>query len=283
MYTQVDLETLFNELQDAGLHPMLCDQVIPHFDNPVMCGNPTDVGDIIQKGYNIPSSVFGKAVCYSIIAHGDSMKDAQIYDGDRLTIMTDCEVRDGQIVLASIDNEYTVKSYWEDENGDKWLVPFNEKYKAIPLSDKENCFICGRVVEVARVDPVTSFRDCERIVRMTKAAIGLQKDIERERWEEVIRTISKDITFKRLWFAVYKQFVVFKIIAKGDYATFCQEVKRVVPEHPKLPTTQEVQRMDVMSFAKTVKLWDIDDAPVKGTRFYVYLNMTKRVAEMLSR
>ena len=45
--TEEELKEIFKELEEQGFEPMLCDTPIPCFDNEVMCGNPTDVGDLI--------------------------------------------------------------------------------------------------------------------------------------------------------------------------------------------------------------------------------------------
>ena len=50
-------------------------------------------------------------------------------------------------------------------------------------------------------------------------------------------------------------------------------IPKVLPNHPKLPTVRELQRMDVQSFSKPVRLWDRDDAPVDRKRFAEYLDV----------
>ena len=72
-----------------------------------------------------------------------------------------------------------------------------------------------------------------------------------------------------------------KVIDPWDYDTFCIRVKNTVPEHQHLPTRKELQRMAVKSFAKATVLWDENEAPVKGTRFYAYVNLAKKTKELL--
>ena len=280
--TQEEINETFEQLEQQGWKPMLCDRIIPHYDNEVMCGNPNMVGDLIQEYQMIPTAAFGQAVLYSVFAKGDSMIGAGIHSGDRLTIRTDCDFRNGDIILVRINGEFFIKTYWEDENGDKWLLPCNDQYEPRLLTEEDDVYFNGRVVEISRREPSVNYRECRNILRRAKEAASENNTIEKERWEEVIRTISVDITYKRLWFSVYRQYATYKIMAKGDYDTFCKEVARLVPKHEHLPTPTELQRLDTQSFSKPVALWDINDAPVRGKRFYVYRNIAIKTGELLS-
>jgi len=85
----------------------------------------------------------------------------------------------------------------------------------------------------------------------------------------------------RHWFAVYKILVEVKVVKPKDYNTFCEMVKAEVPDHEHLPASDELQRLEVQSFAKPVSKWDADDAPAKGKRFYAYLKVAQRMKELL--
>ena len=66
---------------------------------------------------------------------GDSMEDANLYDGDRVLVLMKQRFRDGDIVVARIGDGYTVKCYYEDDEGKHWLVAQNkekeEEYRSL--------------------------------------------------------------------------------------------------------------------------------------------------------
>ena len=51
-------------------------------------------------------------------------------------------------MLAEINREITVKAFFEDEDGQRWLVPFNEDFDPIKLTEDMDVRIIGRVEEV---------------------------------------------------------------------------------------------------------------------------------------
>ena len=66
--------------------------------------------------------------------NGDSMIQANIFDGDEIIIEKDAEIYSNDIVIISIDNEFQVKRYIENEEG-KWIVPENDKYQPVKLDE----------------------------------------------------------------------------------------------------------------------------------------------------
>lgn len=61
---------------------------------------------------------------------GDSMIEAHIEEGDYVIAVRTEAARDGDIVVAEVDGEWTLK-YFREEGNLKWLVPANKKYKPI--------------------------------------------------------------------------------------------------------------------------------------------------------
>ena len=78
-----------------------------------------------------------------------------------------------------------------------------------------------------------------------------------------------------MWDAVFRKMVDRLIYEEDDYEAFCDRVTLEVPQHKHLPDPVEMQRMAVGSFAKPVRKWNVDNAPVSGSRFSAY----KRLAE----
>ena len=71
-----------------------------------------------------------KTSTYMLEVMGESMKDAGIIEGDLVLVERGKTPRRGDIVLALVDNEYTLK-YLETENGKPVLVPANKAFKKI--------------------------------------------------------------------------------------------------------------------------------------------------------
>lgn len=78
---------------------------------------------------------------------GDSMIDLGIFEGDTVIVQKTCESRSGDIVLAFIDDGYTLKTY-RNKNGKVWLEPANKNYPN--LYPKEKLEIFGVVKGVVR-------------------------------------------------------------------------------------------------------------------------------------
>jgi SOS regulatory protein LexA len=78
---------------------------------------------------------------------GDSMIDAGINEGDLVIIEKDKQAKDGDVVVALVDGEYTLKYYYK-RNSIISLVPANKRYPVI--YPKESLSIWGIVVSVMR-------------------------------------------------------------------------------------------------------------------------------------
>ncbi len=75
----------------------------------VAAGNPVLAEEHIEDYYNIPASLFRPSADYLLRVSGTSMRDAGILDGDLLAVHRTAVAENGQIVVARIDNEVTVK------------------------------------------------------------------------------------------------------------------------------------------------------------------------------
>lgn len=71
-----------------------------------------------------------KIPTYMVEVQGESMRDAGILDGDLILVERGRKAVRGEIVLALVDNEYTLK-YLDVEKGKPVLVPANKKFKKI--------------------------------------------------------------------------------------------------------------------------------------------------------
>ena len=212
---------------------------------------------------------------------GDSMKDAGICQGDMVKVVCDDCPQDGDIVLASIDGESTIKTYCEDEEGFPWLVPQNSNYTPIPLKDKMNVRIVGRISEIIKNAPRMSYRDCQRMIKKAKMAMAETHEIPQQRVSWAIREIAPMVKIARQWYAVHRAMADLNVVKDGDYEKFCNMVKVEVPQHSHLPKSDELQRLAMLSFTKPVRYWNAENAPVKGKRFNDYLMIANRTTELL--
>ena len=88
----------------------------------------------------------GDPVCFALRVRGDSMKDAGILSGDLVVVRPQQSADDGQIVVARIGDEATVKRL-RRRNGQVWLMPENDAYEPIDGSEAQ---LIGLVKAVVR-------------------------------------------------------------------------------------------------------------------------------------
>ncbi len=88
----------------------------------------------------------GDPRCFALRVRGDSMINAGILDGDKVVVRPQHSADDGQIVVARIGDEATVKRL-RRRNGQVWLLPENDAYEPIDGSEAE---LVGLVKAVVR-------------------------------------------------------------------------------------------------------------------------------------
>ncbi len=119
--------------------PDLVDQGVPIVGR-VAAGNPILAQEHIEDYCNIPPNFFSPSADYLLRVNGMSMKDAGILDGDLLAVHRTDQVRSGQIVVARIGEEVTVKRYKRSGNRSQVeLWPENPDFDVIhvDLADQE--------------------------------------------------------------------------------------------------------------------------------------------------
>ena len=88
----------------------------------------------------------GEPECFALRVRGDSMIGAGILDGDKVVVRPQQAAEDGQIVVARIGDEATVKRLHR-RNGEIWLMPENDAYEPIDGTEAE---LIGLVKAVVR-------------------------------------------------------------------------------------------------------------------------------------
>ncbi|MCF0215320.1 MAG: transcriptional repressor LexA [Fibrobacteraceae bacterium] len=86
---------------------------------------------------------------FALRVKGDSMINAGIFDGDLIFARQQKSAELGEMVVAQIDNEATVK-YYHPTNDHVELRPANPKYQPIIVNNRKDFSIAGRVIGVMR-------------------------------------------------------------------------------------------------------------------------------------
>ncbi len=118
----------------------------------VAAGNPILAQEHIEDHCDIPASFFKPAADYFLRVSGDSMMDVGIFDEDLLAVHRTTDVHNGDIVVARIDDEVTVKRLKKGKDASKLtLLPENADYAPIEVDLREQDFaIEGLSVGVLR-------------------------------------------------------------------------------------------------------------------------------------
>lgn len=116
----------------------------------VAAGVPILAQEHIQDTYKVDKGIFHPEAHYLLRVKGDSMKNIGILNGDLLAVHSTAEVHAGQVVVARIDDEVTVKRFYRDGNL-VTLTAENEHYQPIKVDlSKQNFVIEGVGVGVIR-------------------------------------------------------------------------------------------------------------------------------------
>ena len=115
----------------------------------VAAGSPVLAEENIEEHVEVPELAGGDVGEYVLRVSGDSMRDAGILDGDHVVVRKQETARNGEIVVALVGEEATVKRYFKEKDHVR-LQPENDAHEPIRTRDLD---ILGRVVGVCRRDP----------------------------------------------------------------------------------------------------------------------------------
>ena len=278
----LEAQEAFKMLEEAGMKPQWCDTPVPCYDATVQAGIPTDPGDIsLGEQLMMAQNLSKGSLTFCVYVRGESMKDADILDGDQVEVLSGAPVKDGDIVIAEIDREYTLKSFYVDEQGNKWLVPANKAFKPILLTEEMGVRFLGKVVRVVKDAPRVPYAELMKWVKETRDGIPSEEEITEERVEQVICEMGDEVKEIRKWYAVFRALVDAGVYDPFDYVLFADKVAELLPMHKRLPVVPELRRMASLSFRKKVSLWRESDAPVHGHHFRDYLRLAKLTEKKL--
>lgn len=114
----------------------------------IPCGSPNYEEENIEEYVSLPTAIFGSGEFYILRASGDSMINAGIEDEDLVVIRKQNTANEGDIVVALVDNQNTLKRFYRDKKNKKIILrPENEKYQDIIVDD---CYIQGVACNVIK-------------------------------------------------------------------------------------------------------------------------------------
>ncbi|MFS2114829.1 transcriptional repressor LexA, partial [Herbaspirillum frisingense] len=110
-------------------HPALMQLSLPLIGR-VAAGSPILAQEHVEKTYQVDPAMFPSKPDYLLKVRGMSMRDAGILDGDLLAVRKTDQARNGQIVVARLADEVTVKRY-QKTGSVITLFPENPEFEPI--------------------------------------------------------------------------------------------------------------------------------------------------------
>ena len=114
----------------------------------ISCGQPLLSEESVESYIRIPTEWLGTGDYFLLRVNGDSMVDAGIDDDDIVIVRKATDANDGDIVVALVDNENTLKRLYRDEKRRKIILhPENPNYEDIEV---DSCEIQGVAIKVLK-------------------------------------------------------------------------------------------------------------------------------------
>ena len=112
----------------------------------ITAGMPILAVENVTDTFPIPIDFVGNSDCFMLTVRGESMIEAGILDGDYILVRRQNSASNGEIVVALIDDEATVKTFYKEKDHIR-LQPENSTMDPIIVP---NCEILGKVIGVFR-------------------------------------------------------------------------------------------------------------------------------------
>ena len=122
---------------------------LPLFSDLVQCGFPSPAADYVEKRIDLNELlIHHPSATYFVKASGDSMIEAGISEGDLLVVDSSRTAQHGDIVIAAVDGEFTVKRLQLRPRIQ--LNPMNNAYSPIIVSNEDTLDIFGVVTFIVK-------------------------------------------------------------------------------------------------------------------------------------
>ena len=132
-----------------------CDTLVPYYDMGISCGLPSEMGDIPPEMVLVPDMLTMGLDMSFARAQGDSMIGVGIHDGDLLVVDRSLRPASGDVIIACVDGDFTVKTLRVGKKGNgEWgmgnggevrLVAANPDYSDIVLKPGQELDYFGKV------------------------------------------------------------------------------------------------------------------------------------------
>lgn len=129
-------------------HPALAQLLLPLVGR-VAAGSPILASEHVEREVGVDPALFSQAPDYLLKVRGLSMRDAGILEGDLLAVKRASDARNGQIVVARLDDEVTVKRL-SRSGGRIQLLPENPDFEPIDIKPGQEFALEGIAVGLIR-------------------------------------------------------------------------------------------------------------------------------------
>ncbi len=121
---------------------------LPLYLSRIKAGFPSPAEDYLDRKLDLNEFLIKHpAATFFVKVKGDSMTGAGIHSGDILIVDRSIEAKDGKIVVAILNGEFTVKRFQQQKNKIS-LVAENQQYKPIDITPGTDFEVWGVVVHV---------------------------------------------------------------------------------------------------------------------------------------
>lgn len=121
----------------------------PLFSDLVQCGFPSPAADYVEQRIDLNQLLIQHpSATYFVKASGDSMIDGGISDGDLLIVDSAITASHGDIVIAAVDGEFTVKKIATTPDGTAYS--HEQRVLAITISSEDTLDVFGVVIHVVK-------------------------------------------------------------------------------------------------------------------------------------
>ena len=122
---------------------------LPLFSDLVQCGFPSPAADYVEQRIDLNELLVAHpSSTYFVKAAGDSMNEAGISDGDLLVVDSSRTAEHGDIVIAAVEGEFTVKRL--QLRPTVQLNPMNSAYSPIVVGSEDTLDVFGVVTFIVK-------------------------------------------------------------------------------------------------------------------------------------
>ena len=129
---------MMSDIAEHGIPPVVGGDVVAGFPSPAetYVEKPLDLNTLL---------VYRPAATFFVRVSGDSMIGVGIQSGDILVVDKSLRARDGSVVIAVLDGDFTVKTLRHCRDGSVWLMPANPQFQPINVTERPDFAIFGVV------------------------------------------------------------------------------------------------------------------------------------------